>query len=271
MSPQGRAEDSRLHQTLAKTDAPRRVRDICRLIDGARLVLLDLDGCLAFGDVPHPAAAALLARLGGRYAIVSNNSTETPRSMAMILRRRGLAVDPGRIFLAGALMVDMLASQPARAPIALYAGPRLAAHARRRGLVLAQRGADDVATVALARDTTLTYRGLNLIVAALARGAELVVSNPDLTHPGPGGLPVVETGAILAALRACRPGLATQVVGKPEPMMFQSALDRFGVAAAEVVMVGDNPDTDGIGAARAGIPAVLVGPSGTLASIADLL
>lgn len=237
-------------------------------VAAARLVMIDLDGCLAFGGVPHPAAAAFLARVADRYVVLSNNSSDTPVSLAGVLAAGGLAVDPARILLAGALMIDIVAREKPQARIDLVASREIRAYARAQGLRLATRGA---AVVALARDTTLTYAKIARAVEALHGGAELIVSNPDITHPGVGNVPVPETGALLAVLTACHPGVTPRIVGKPHPFLFEGALARFGVAAVDAVMIGDNGLTDGAGAERSGIRPVLVGPGNPHASIADLI
>jgi len=239
-----------------------------KLLDSAALVLIDLDGCLAFGNVPHPAAPDLLRRLAGRYAVVSNNSTETPESLAGVLADNGLEVDPQRILLAGSLMVDLLAREYPDQRVSLLANAAIRGYARRAGI---RNRSENVEIVALARDTTLTHAKLGAAVAAVHRGARLVVSNPDLTHPGPGGLPVMETGAILQVFRACVPGLEYTVVGKPSRTMFDVALARFGCAAAQTVMIGDNPETDGAGATNAGVTPILIGPGHGHSDISALL
>jgi HAD superfamily hydrolase (TIGR01509 family) len=49
-------------------------------------------------------------------------------------------------------------------------------------------------------------------------------------------------------------------VTKPDPRIFQIALDRLGVAAADTLMVGDSPSADTEGASAAGIRAALIDP-----------
>ncbi|MDE0583970.1 HAD family hydrolase [Planococcus sp. A6] len=44
--------------------------------------------------------------------------------------------------------------------------------------------------------------------------------------------------------------------GKPDASIFEHALSKFGYAPEDVLMVGDNPLTDILGAERAGIPSV---------------
>jgi putative hydrolase of the HAD superfamily len=62
-------------------------------------------------------------------------------------------------------------------------------------------------------------------------------------------------------------------VGKPDPAMFQAALSAVGVAADEVVMVGNDLDRDVAGARNAGIRPIHVdrnGGSATTDVVADL-
>jgi HAD superfamily hydrolase (TIGR01450 family) len=239
------------------------------MMNSAELVLIDLDGCLAFGNDPHPAASILIEQLGSRYAVLSNNSTQTPESLARDLRSRGLTVDPAHIILAGALMIDILAADRRHSSIALFAAPEIEDYARSKGLLLSFGGDADL--VALARDTAFTYDKLQRGVALLAGGAKFVVSNPDLTHPGRGRVPVPETGSLLKTFQACMPDVTPEIVGKPSPVMFQTALARFGSTAASTIMIGDNPMTDGLGAERAGIRSLLVGPGNPYESIAALI
>lgn len=259
------------HQSITASRPAAVADNAAELLRKAELVLIDLDGCLTFDQDLHPAAGRLLAMLEERYVVLSNNSTDTPDGLAASLEERGLRVDPRRIVLAGALMVDLLAETSVDRPVSLFAAPELRDYAEKTGLVLAERDGDRASIVALARDTTLTYAKLSHIIRRLSEGAELIVSNPDLTHPGVGRVPVVETGALLAAVRACVPGAVPRIVGKPEALMFETALGRFGAAASGALMIGDNPDTDGLGAERAGITSLLVGPAGRYASIGDLV
>jgi putative hydrolase of the HAD superfamily len=45
---------------------------------------------------------------------------------------------------------------------------------------------------------------------------------------------------------------------KPYPLIFATALERLGVAAAESIYVGDRPDVDVVGAQRAGLRGILI-------------
>lgn len=238
----------------------------------AAAVLCDLDGCLAAGNALLPGALDLATLAGERLVVLSNNSTHLPTDLAALLARQGLPVPTDRIVLAGAAAVELIACEAPGAAVMLLASPALRAFAGDLALWLTDDPAE-AEIVLLCRDLDFSFAALARAAEALHRGARLVATNPDLTHPGAAGLPVPETGALLAALLACAPHVAPRVIGKPEPDLFRLALRRLGADAGDAVMIGDNPTTDGAGAARLGIPALLIGsaPEAVAPGLAALL
>ncbi|WP_248313435.1 HAD hydrolase-like protein [Bosea sp. F3-2] len=132
----------------------------------------------------------------------------------------------------------------------MLASASLARHARERGLVPVRVRPD---IVFLGRDRRFSHARLALAANAIRAGAELVVANPDLVHPGPGGAVVPETGALLAALLACTGPVSYRLIGKPEPTLFATGLALLDLPKRAVAMLGDNPRTDGEGARRFGL------------------
>lgn len=225
-------------------------------LDDYDAILCDLDGCLISGDVVLPGAEALLQRAGDRLTILSNNSTDTPETLSARVGAMGLTVPPARIVLAGTAAVEHLAALPG-ARTRLYASAALRAHAAASGL--AQEDAAP-SHVLLAKDLSYGYAELNETIGLLSRGARLVVANPDVSYPGPDGLPVPETGSFLAAILSVLPDLSYDVIGKPGPALYRSALKRYREAPQKVLAIGDNPLTDAEGARRLGLDFLLVGP-----------
>jgi ribonucleotide monophosphatase NagD (HAD superfamily) len=82
----------------------------------------------------------------------------------------------------------------------------------------------------------------------------MVAAGRDRTFPREDG-PWPGTGAIVAALEYATDQQA-RLVGKPEPQMFYTALDRLGPGRA--VVVGDRLDSDLAGAAAAKLDAAIV-------------
>ncbi len=233
----------------------------------AKVVLLDWDGCVAFENRPAPDAMRLIAEWRDRVAIVSNNSTNYPEEFAQILARAGMEVPAHRIILAGVEAIKR--TLELNAERVLFLGDnRMKAFGRNCGLNLVR---DEAGLVLLLRDTRISYARLERAVNCLRRGAKLVVSNPDTTHPGRHGRLVPETGAILAALRACVAGreFELEMIGKPGDRLFARACQILGARPDEAVMIGDSPSTDAAGAGALGIPHILIG--GTGVEFADLL
>jgi 4-nitrophenyl phosphatase len=226
-------------------------------LETARAVLLDLDGTLVREDEPIDGAHDLLLAHGERALILSNNSSDTERTISGRLRRIGFDIPPQRFLLAGTETVRLAAERWPGARVMLIASAAIRAAAEEAGLVPVS---SDPEVVLLARTTAFNYATLALAANAVRDGAFFLVANPDMTHPGANGAIVPETGALAAAIAAASDREPDLVIGKPQPSFFRAALGRLGVSPQKAVMVGDNPDTDGAGARRLGMPHIIVGP-----------
>lgn len=226
----------------------------------ARALLLDWDGCIAVGNRPTPAALAFLRAERRRVAILSNNSTNLPEEFSDILAKAGVDVPPERIILAGAEAIALAASD-APAPTLVLGDSRIRARAKALGMQLSNVDAE---LVVLLRDRRFSYARLERAANAVARNAQLIVSNPDTSHPGPDGFIVPETGALLAGLLACvdvKPE-KMRIVGKPGPDLFLKACAALNTAPADTIMIGDNPETDVLGANAVGMRSILLAEGG---------
>ncbi|MFC5343376.1 HAD family hydrolase (plasmid) [Brevundimonas staleyi] len=232
-----------------------------QLIAGAEAVFLDWDGCLADSDGLLPGARELLLALGRRAYILSNNSTDLPQDLQRRLGAAHVQMEKGNILLAGhqTLLRQAVISQGR--PVHLVANPTMTAFAASLDMRLSHGDAD---CVILLRDTSFTFDALAAAANSARRSGHIVAANPDGAHPGPNGTIAPETGALLAAVVACLAGapVEVEVVGKPQPTLFRAALSSAKVEPGRAVMIGDNRDTDGAGAASCGIPFVQVDPRG---------
>ncbi|WP_421359622.1 HAD-IIA family hydrolase [Agrobacterium rosae] len=212
--------------------------------------LIDLDGTLISGRLVLPDARWLLKQVEDHYMVVSNNAEHTPDQLSRMLRSLGLPLASDRIILAGTTAIDCIAQRHPGASVLLLGSAGLRNYARRKGLRLHQERPD---IVLVTRDRNFSYIKIATAAEALCDGAALFVAAPDLSHPGPTGKPVPETGALAAAILACAGPREYTVIGKPERILFEMACKRLGVTPADAVMIGDNPQTDGLGASRVGM------------------
>lgn len=97
----------------------------------------------------------------------------------------------------------------------------------------------------------LAATGLRLGVVSNADGTTAErLAREEVLQVGPG--PGVEVETLVDS--------GVVGVSKPDPRIFELALDALGLAADEVVYVGDTPAIDVVGARRAGIVPVLMDP-----------
>lgn len=239
-------------------------------INGRDRVIVDLDGTLIRGGRPTEGAAAFLESLAERYMVVSNNSTETAGRLSAKLGRMGLRIPRDRLVLAGEETIRFVAARYPGARCIVAASGLLRNMASREGLVLV---AHDAQFVILGRDLRWNYRVLTVLVNELRRGATLIVTNPDLTHPDSEDRIVPETGSLLAALVAGAGVEPAHIVGKPEAFLFEEALRRLGSTPEDTIVVGDNPLTDREGARRLGLRCVIISTErmNPLPNLADLV
>ncbi|WP_158626021.1 HAD-IIA family hydrolase [Arsenicitalea aurantiaca] len=220
------------------------------LLSGAAGFLIDLDGTLVSGRTVLPDAHWLLQEVGERFVLVSNNSEHTPEQLSRHLRQIGLQIPPERMVLAGTTALGHIAKGQPGARVLLLGSPALRAHARQIGLELVEDHAD---VVLVTRDRRFTYQRLAQAARAVASGARLVVACPDRNHPGPRGQPVPEAGALGLAVAAAGGAERYEIIGKPEPLLFELGCARLGIAPSDGLMIGDNAETDGAGALRLGM------------------
>ena len=110
--------------------------------------------------------------------------------------------------------------------------------------------AADADVVVVAGHDDLKFVDLRDAIQAVLGGAEMIVSCRDRTFPTQDGL-LPGTGAIVAALEYATERTAT-AVGKPEPQIFLTALDRLGDGRTLVVGRPARCRSRGCGDGRAG-------------------
>ncbi len=222
-----------------------------------RGVLLDMDGVLWRGDEPILGAAEFIAFLSARgipFALATNNSSRVTAEYVERCAAFNITVTAEQVVSSASVTADELSrSYPPGTPIYVVGGASLSALLTDRGFVIDPIGAR---VVVVGLDRAVTYEKLTFALRCLLNGAEFIGTNGDLTFPAADGL-TPGAGSLIALLAAAS-GKSARLMGKPEPAMFRSALERLGCAAAEMLMIGDRLDTDIAGAQNAGLRTALV-------------
>ncbi|WP_448575299.1 HAD-IIA family hydrolase [Thermomicrobium sp.] len=217
--------------------------------------LLDLDGVVYVGDQLLPGVAEALATLratGKHLRFLTNDPRPTREQLAERLRRLGIDVAVEELVTCGWATARLL-PQLGIGTAYVVGSAGLAEELARVGLTVVDEGVPDA--VVVGADERLDFRTVVKGSLLVQRGARFIATNADASYPMPLGT-VPATGAVVCAIRLAT-GQRPLVVGKPEPLMFQLALETLP-ASATVLVVGDRVDSDVLGAHRAGLPAVLL-------------
>lgn len=218
--------------------------------------IFDLDGCVYFENSLAEGAAALISMLqqiGKNVRFLSNNSTHSPIDVRSKLRSMGVDTETDCIHLASTLAAQFLHEQYGSIRVCVAGTESLCAEVARYGHTVIDLESDQGGDVLLmGRDIGFTYRRFELCVEQILAGAKLVAANADRFHPTMTGGRRPETGALAGAVAEVT-GVRPIFVGKPEPYAYQAAMDTGGQTPDECLMIGDNFETDIMGACRVGM------------------
>lgn len=234
--------------------------------------LLDLDGTIYRGTEPIPEAIDFVHRLqrkGLPFLFLTNNSSKTQKQVADKLRGYGLDVTEEHVYtssMAAArylideqqslsdshLGVDMSICKTI--PSALIIGEDgLLEAMEAAGIVI---NSETPTHVIMGIDRQITYEKLAIACLAIRKGARLLATNLDRAIPTERGL-LPGNGSLVSVVTTST-GVEPIVVGKPNAMIAEFALEKLGVPKEQALMVGDNYDTDICTGFNAGIDSLMV-------------
>ncbi|GAA5036736.1 HAD-IIA family hydrolase [Microbacterium fluvii] len=218
--------------------------------------LTDMDGVLVHENRPIPGAAELLAQwrdTGTPFLVLTNNPIFTPRDLSARLARSGLDVPEERIWTSALATAEFLKSQHPGGTAFVIGEAGLTTALYEAGYVMTETQPD---YVVVGETRQYSFEAITKAIRFINAGARFIITNPDATGPTPSGV-VPATGSF-AALITHATGKTPYVVGKPNPMMFRSALNRIGAHSENTGMIGDRMDTDVVAGIEAGLHTVLV-------------
>ncbi len=218
--------------------------------------LTDMDGVLVHEEFALPGARELIEHwldTGRRFLVLTNNSTFTPRDLAARLARSGLPVPEENIWTSAMATGAFLAQQPGEKTAFVIGEAGLTTALHEAGFVLTDV---EPSFVVLGETRTYSFEAITKAIRLIEAGARFIITNPDATGPSKDGtLPA--TGAVAAMITAAT-NRQPYVVGKPNPMMFRSAMNRIEAHSESTGMIGDRMDTDIVAGMEAGLETVLV-------------
>jgi HAD superfamily hydrolase (TIGR01458 family) len=217
-------------------------------------VLFDLDGVVHVGDTPIPGVAETLEFLARKhipFCFVTNTTTTSPENLHLQMTEMGLPIKQESILTTHQVAAQYLAELGKPTCFLLIAENALPAY---EGIPTSETAPRYVVIGDIG--DRWNYALLNRVFNMVMDGAEMIALHKGRYWKTPAGLQM-DIGAFVAGLEYTTGRQAT-VVGKPSATFFEMALKELGVAKDNVVMIGDDIETDVGGAQRAGIRGILV-------------
>ncbi|BDZ41594.1 haloacid dehalogenase [Paraoerskovia sediminicola] len=245
--------------------------------------LTDMDGVLVHEGRAIPGAAEFVRALRDAdrpFLVLTNNSIYTARDLSARLAQSGIEVPEESIWTSALATAVFLTDQVPNGSAYAVGEAGLTTALYEAGYTLTDSDPD---YVVLGETRTYSFEAITKAVRLIKGGSRFICTNPDTTGPSPEG-PLPATGAVAAMITAAT-GREPYFVGKPNPMMFRSALNRIDAHSEATAMVGDRMDTDVVAGIEAGLYTYLVlsgstrledvdkfpfRPSSVIDSVADL-
>ena len=218
--------------------------------------LTDMDGVLVHEEDAIAGAAEFVTALkesGRGFLVLTNNSIFTPRDLRARLLRSGIDVPEDAIWTSALATAQFLAEQRPGGSAYVVGEAGLTTAMHDVGYVMTDREPD---YVVLGETRTYSFEAITRAIRLVEGGARFIATNPDVSGPSAAGL-LPATGSV-AALISAATGQKPYFIGKPNPLMMRSALNRLEALSESTVMIGDRMDTDIISGLEAGIRTILV-------------
>ncbi|HSG93198.1 MAG TPA: HAD-IIA family hydrolase, partial [Methylotenera sp.] len=234
-------------------------------------LIIDMDGVLWHGNQPLPGLNDFfdtLRELQISFVLATNNASLTQQQYIDKLAAMSVEVSPSEILTSSMATARYLKENlPADQRRVYVIGEEgLTKPLQQQGFTLTdlyqvnqpEKGINGVGAdiVVSGLDRKLTWDKLATATLNIRAGAAFYATNADTTLPTELG-EVMGNGGVLAALTAAT-GQTPIVIGKPEPILYQQALEILGTNQYNTIAIGDRLNTDILGAVNAGMRSLMV-------------
>ena len=202
----------------------------------------DLDGTVIRGKTGIESAVRFIHQLqaeGIEPFYVTNNSSKTREKLQQGLRAVGIEAPLAHIYSSALTTAKYIAQHYQHANVQMIGSDGIRAALLAEGIELSDEQPD---VYVMGIDRGIDYSKLATACVAVQNGAKLIGTNEDVKFPTEAGF--LPGNGSFVRLVANVAGVEPVFIGKPSPVMLQVIADEFGLSKEEMVMIGDNYDTD---------------------------
>ena len=208
-------------------------------------LVLDMDGTLYLGRSLFPQTLpflALIERLGIGRSFVTNNCSRSRAEYVEHLSAMGIETRPEDVWTSAHATIHYLRTHlPSANRLFVLGAAGLKDEFRLAHFEIVE---EQPQAVVVGFDQELTYDDLAQTAYWIKQDLPFVATHPDRVCPTERPIVLPDCGALCALFESATGRRPLAVPGKPDPMMMQAVLERYGLAPHEVAMVGDRIYTD---------------------------
>lgn len=207
-----------------------------------KIFCFDLDGTVYHGTEPVKEAVELIGELqqeGIEPYYITNNSSATQEEVQQKLEAFGVQTKPEQI-MTSAIAAAQYCKEHFPGKTVQIIGEKGLEKALERAEMTAVSSNGDVVVMGI--DRALTYDKLASACLAIRAGATFIATNEDKAIPTERGL--LPGAGSLVKLVEYSTGTSPTFFGKPEAYLLQLIQKTSGCAKEDMIIIGDNYDTD---------------------------
>ncbi|MCQ2114882.1 MAG: HAD-IIA family hydrolase [Bacteroidales bacterium] len=224
---------------------------------------LDMDGTIYLGSRLFPFTLDFLKSMrdnGIGYSFLTNNPTKSVADYLQKLAKMGIEANEDNMYTTSLAAIDYIKTHyPEAKRLFMLGTPSMVSQFEKAGFeACADDPADRPDVLVVAFDTTLEYPRLCRAAWWASQGLPYIATNPDKVCPTDQEVVLVDCGSICKCIEHATGRKPDIVLGKPDPNMLTGIMQRHGLEAEEIAMIGDRIYTDTATAHNAGAVGVLV-------------
>lgn len=234
--------------------------DAKALILKTKLFLFDMDGTLYLGEQLFDFTKELLEVIrsrGCRYLFMTNNSSKSVVDYVKKLERLGISAEAGDFITSAQATAHYLKKHHPGKRLYVCGTQSLKRELEQEGFPVTEV-LSEVEVIVMGFDTELTFQKLDDVSKLLLTREDIpyIATHPDLVCPTEYGS-VPDCGSVCEMIYNATKKRPV-VIGKPEALMPQLAMERTGYGQEETAVIGDRLNTDIRSGLNAGITGILV-------------
>ncbi|MBO5714001.1 MAG: HAD-IIA family hydrolase [Clostridia bacterium] len=225
-----------------------------------KLFLFDMDGTIYLDGVLFEYVVELMQtikNIGGRYVFITNNSSKSVDDYIARLESMGIPCDEDNFFTSTQASAVLLKDRFENGLIYVQATDSCRKELVKYGLNITDEYDENASAILVGFDSEITGEKMRKTSKMLTKlDVPYYATNPDWVCPVDFGY-VPDCGSMCFGYEKAT-GKKPIFIGKPNPMMIELAMTKFGVSKEQTLVVGDRIYTDIASGYNANVDTIMV-------------